>query len=77
MSVRPLGLKFLIIGLLALHFREQPNVTWTAAEQRRFEHLFLFVAFVNRFIRHGGRHALMADTRRRSRKDKPVDPNRA
>ncbi|MGW4842623.1 oxygenase MpaB family protein [Nocardia brasiliensis] len=67
-------LKFLTIGFLAPVFREQLRVEWTAADQRRFEHLFVFVAFVNRFIprfvRHGGTHALMADVRRRIHKHK-------
>lgn len=69
-------LKFLTTGFLAPHFRKQLNISWTAADQRRFEHLFLFVAFVNRFIprfvRHGGSHALMADIRRRIRKNKQL-----
>lgn len=69
-------MKFLTTGFLAPHFRKQPDITWTAADQRRFEHLFLFVAFANRFIprfvRHGGSHALMADIRRRIRKNKPL-----
>lgn len=67
-------LKFLTIGFLAPHFRQQLQVDWTATDQRRFEHLFVFVGFVNRFIprflRHGGSHALMADVRRRIRKQK-------
>ncbi|WP_338768223.1 oxygenase MpaB family protein [Nocardia vulneris] len=69
-------LKFLTIGFLAPVFREQLRVEWTAADQRRFEHLFVFVAFVNRFIprfvRHGGTHALMADVRRRIHKHKDL-----
>ncbi|WP_280438519.1 oxygenase MpaB family protein [Nocardia carnea] len=67
-------LRFLTIGFLAPYFREQMQVEWTAADQRRFENLFLFVGFVNRFIprflRHGGSHALMADVRRRIEKQK-------
>ncbi|NKY37840.1 DUF2236 domain-containing protein [Nocardia speluncae] len=67
-------LRFLTIGFLAPYFREQMQVEWTAADQRRFEKLFHFVGFVNRFIprflRHGGSHALMADVRRRIRKQK-------
>ncbi|WP_280508718.1 oxygenase MpaB family protein [Nocardia flavorosea] len=67
-------LRFLTIGFLAPYFREQMQVEWTAADQRRFENLFLFVGFVNRFIprflRHGGSHALMADVRRRIQKQK-------
>lgn len=43
-------LKFLTIGCLAPHFEEQLRVEWTDADQRRFEHLFLLVGFVNRFI---------------------------
>ncbi|MFI6167135.1 oxygenase MpaB family protein [Nocardia sp. NPDC051052] len=67
-------LKFLTIGFLAPIFREQLQVEWTSTDQRRFEHLFVFVAFVNRFIprflRHAGTHSLMADVRRRIRKQK-------
>ncbi|WP_280421266.1 oxygenase MpaB family protein [Nocardia carnea] len=67
-------LRFLTVGFLAPYFREQMQVEWTAADQRRFENLFLFVGFVNRFIprflRHGGSHALMADVRRRIEKQK-------
>lgn len=67
-------LRFLTIGFLAPYFREQMRVEWSAADQRRFENLFLFVGFVNRFIprflRHGGSHALMADVRRRIKKQK-------
>ncbi|WP_433659574.1 oxygenase MpaB family protein [Nocardia sp. CA-128927] len=67
-------LKFLTIGFLAPIFREQLQVEWTATDQRRFEHLFEFVAFVNRFIprflRHGGTYSLLADVRRRIRKQK-------
>ncbi|WP_431956316.1 oxygenase MpaB family protein [Nocardia lijiangensis] len=67
-------LKFLTIGFLAPYFRDQMQLEWTTADQRRFEHLFVFVGFVNRFIprflRHGGSYALMVDLRRRIRKEK-------
>jgi uncharacterized protein (DUF2236 family) len=67
---RPL-LKFLTIGFLAPVFRDALGVRWTAGKQRRFEWLFLLVAFVNRFmpvfIRQGGSHILLADVRRRVR----------
>lgn len=43
-------LKFLTAGFLAPYFRQQMHVEWTAADQRRFDNLFAFVAFVNRFI---------------------------
>ncbi|MET7771458.1 oxygenase MpaB family protein [Nocardia sp. NPDC005366] len=69
-------LQFLTIGFLAPHFREQLHLKWTAADQRRFEHLFVFVGFVNRFIprplRHGGTHVLLADLRHRMRRQKPL-----
>lgn len=69
-------LKFLTTGFLAPHFREQMGLAWSEADQRRFQHLFVFVGFVNRFIprflRHGGSHALMTDLRRRLRKTKPL-----
>lgn len=69
-------LRFLTIGFLAPVFREQLMLEWTATDQRRFEHLFVFVAFVNRFIprflRHSGSHALMVDLRRRMRRDRQL-----
>lgn len=70
---RPL-LKFLTVGFLAPVFREALGVTWGPARQRWFERLFLFVAFVNRFlpefIRQGGSYVLLADVRRRSRRQR-------
>ena len=69
-------LKFLTIGFLAPHFREQMQVRWSAADQRRFEHLFVFVGFVNRFIlrflRHSGSYAMVADIRRRMKGNKQL-----
>lgn len=62
---------FLTVGLLAPVFRETLQVEWTPGQQRRFEYLFLLVAFVNRFlprfIRQGGSYLLLADVRRRIR----------
>ncbi|WNG87983.1 oxygenase MpaB family protein [Mycobacterium sp. ITM-2016-00317] len=67
---RPL-LKFLTAGFLAPVFRDALGVSWGARRQWWFEQLFLFVAFVNRFvpgfIRQGGSHLLLADVRRRVR----------
>ncbi len=67
-------LRFLTIGFLAPVFREQLGVDWTEDDRRRFEHLFVFVSFVNRFlprfVRHGGTYVLMRDLRRRIRRDK-------
>lgn len=69
-------LKFLTGGFLAPVFREALGVSWSDAKQRRFEYLFLFVAFVNRFlppfIRQGGSHVLLADVRRRVRRHRPL-----
>lgn len=69
-------LKFLTIGFLAPYFKEQLRVEWTDADQRRFEHLFLFVGFVNRFIprflRFAPTYGLMRDLRRRIRKNKSL-----
>lgn len=65
-------LRFLTTGFLAPVFRDALGVRWTAARQRRFERLFLTVAFVNRFlppfIRQGGSYVLLADIRRRVRR---------
>lgn len=67
---RPL-LKFLTVGFLAPVFRRELGVRWSTGKQRRFEWLFLFVAFVNRFlpgfVRQGGSYVLLADVRRRAR----------
>jgi uncharacterized protein (DUF2236 family) len=64
-------LRFLTTGFLAPTFRDALGVTWTAAQQRRFERLFLAVSLVNRFlphfIRQGGSYVLLADIRRRVR----------
>lgn len=46
---RPLQ-KFLTVGFLAPVFREALGVQWSKGKQRRFEWLFLLVAFVNRFL---------------------------
>ncbi|MEV0296701.1 oxygenase MpaB family protein [Nocardia sp. NPDC050710] len=69
-------LRFLTAGYLPPYFREQMGVEWTAADQRRFEHLFLFVGFVNRFIpkflRVGGSKTLLRDVQRRIRKQQAL-----
>lgn len=69
-------LKFLTIGTLPPYFRDQLGYEWSEADRRRFEHLFVFVSFVNRFIpkfiRHGGSHALMVDLRRRLKTDRNI-----
>ncbi|MFD6397197.1 oxygenase MpaB family protein [Nocardia sp. NPDC060249] len=78
-SVRlPFGslLQFLTAGFLPPHFREQMAIEWSAADQRRFENLFLFVGFVNRFIpkfiRFAGTNAMMRDVRRRISKHRAL-----
>lgn len=67
---RPLQ-KFLTIGFLAPVFRDALGVRWSKGKQRRFEWLFLLVAFANRFlpvfIRQGGSYIVLADVRRRIR----------
>lgn len=69
-------LRFLTIGSLAPVFREAMNLPWGEADRRRYEHLFLFVAFVNRFLpkvlRHGGSHIMIKDVRRRLRGKKAL-----
>lgn len=69
-------LKFLTTGFLAPAFRDALGVSWSDAQQRRFERLFLLVSFVNRFlppfIRQGGSHLLLADVRRRVRRQRPL-----
>jgi uncharacterized protein (DUF2236 family) len=72
---RPL-LKFLTAGFLAPVFRDALGLKWSAGRQRLFEWLFLFVAFVNRFlpifIRQGGSYLLLADVRRRVAAHRPL-----
>jgi uncharacterized protein (DUF2236 family) len=62
-------LAFLTAGFLAPVFRTALGLRWSARKQRRFERLFLLVAFVNRFmpqfLRQGGSFVLLADVRRR------------
>lgn len=69
-------LKFLTAGSLAPYFREQMGVRWSAADQRRFDNLFVFVGFVNRFIprflRFGPTRSLMFDLRHRIAAEKPL-----
>lgn len=69
-------LRFLTAGFLPPHFREQMAIEWSTADQRRFEHLFQFVGFVNRFIpkfiRFAGTNAMMRDVRGRITRQKPL-----
>jgi uncharacterized protein (DUF2236 family) len=69
-------LKFLTVGFLAPVFRDALGVSWSDAKQQRFERLFLLVAFANRFLprflRQGGSYALLADVRRRVKRQKPL-----
>ncbi|SEK90182.1 oxygenase MpaB family protein [Rhodococcus maanshanensis] len=62
-------LTFLTVGFLPPLFREELRVEWNEDDRRRFEHLFVFVSFVNRFlprfVRHGANYVLMRDIRRR------------
>jgi uncharacterized protein (DUF2236 family) len=67
---RPL-LRFLTVGFLAPVFRDAMGLQWNGFRQRQFERLFVFVAFVNRFlpvfVRQGSSYVLLADVRRRVR----------
>ncbi|KZM69985.1 hypothetical protein AWN90_05145 [Nocardia terpenica] len=69
-------LRFLTAGFLGPWFRDHMNVPWTPTDQRRFENLFLFVGFVNRFIprflRFAPTHYLIRDVRRRIRNNRPL-----
>ncbi|MFE3289904.1 oxygenase MpaB family protein [Rhodococcus sp. NPDC059234] len=69
-------LSFLTTGFLPPLFREQLGLEWTATDRRRFEHLFVFVSFVNRFlprfVRHGANYVLLRDLRRRMRRGKKL-----
>lgn len=72
---RPL-LKFLTAGFLAPVFRDALELPWGRGRQWWFEQLFLFVAFVNRFlpvfVRQGSSYVLLADVRRRIRTDRSL-----
>jgi uncharacterized protein (DUF2236 family) len=72
---RPL-LKFLTIGFLAPVFREAMGLRWSDFKQRQFETLFLMVALANRFlpvfVRQGGSYVLLADVRRRVRRQQAL-----
>ncbi len=72
---RPL-LKFLTVGFLAPVFRDAMGVQWSGFKQYLFETLFLLVAFANRFlpvfIRQGGSYILLADVRRRVRRQRAL-----
>ncbi len=69
-------LRFLTIGSLPPLFRERLDLPWRPIDQRRFDNLFLFVGFVNRFLpaplRVGPFWLMMGDLRRRIRKGKPL-----
>ena len=72
---RPL-LRFLTVGFLAPVFREAMGMHWGGVRQGLFERLFLLVAFVNRFlpvfVRQGGSYVLLADVRRRVRRQRAL-----
>ena len=67
-------LRFLSIGMMPRLFREKVGLRWRPADQRRFENLFLFVGFVNRFLprplRFGSFYFNMFDLRRKIEKNK-------
>ncbi|MDL9938229.1 oxygenase MpaB family protein [Gordonia sp. ABSL1-1] len=69
-------LRFLTIGFLPPQYRDQLGLEWTEDDRRRFQHLFSFVGFVNKFlpksIRFGGSRMLMRDLRYRMKHDKAV-----
>lgn len=67
-------LRFLTVGFLPPIYRDQLDLEWTEDDRRRFEHLFIFVSFVNRFIprsiRQAGNTIQMHDIRRRIKASK-------
>ena len=67
-------LRFLTVGFLPPIYRDQLDLEWTEDDRRRFEHLFIFVSFVNRFIprsvRQAGNTIQMRDIRRRIKASK-------
>lgn len=69
-------LRFLTTGFLAPVFRDALGLSWGPVQQRRFEQLFLLVAFINRFlppfVRQGGSWVLLRDVRRRVARHKPL-----
>ena len=75
LAFRPL-LRFLTAGFLAPVFRDAMGLPWNGVRQYLFESLFLAVAFVNRFlpvfVRQGGSYVLLADVRRRVRRQQAL-----
>lgn len=69
-------LRFLTVGFLAPLFREKLELSWSAKDQRRFDNLFLFVGFVNRFLprplRFSAFYLIMRDFRLRLRENKAL-----
>ena len=69
-------LRFLSIGTMPPYFRETIGLRWRPVDQRRFDNLFLFVGFVNRFLprplRFGSFYFNMFTLRRKIKKDKPL-----
>lgn len=68
-------MQFLCAGYLAPHFREAMGIEWSTTDQRRFDNLFLFVGFVNRFMPHFSRdvgHKQMDYVRWRIRRKAPL-----
>lgn len=69
-------LTFLTTGFLPPLFREQLGMEWSDDDRRRFEHLFIFVAGVNRFlprfVRHFPSRILMRDLQWRIRTGRPL-----
>ncbi|MBU9767012.1 DUF2236 domain-containing protein [Mycobacterium sp. TNTM28] len=69
-------LRFLTIGFLPPLFRDQLQLRWRAKDQRRFDNLFLFVGFVNRFLprplRFAAFYLIMRDFRLRLRENKAL-----
>lgn len=69
-------LRFLTTGFLAPVFREQLGLRWSPGRQWCFEHLFLTVAFANRFIpqfiRQAGSYLYLFEVRRRAKRGIPL-----
>lgn len=69
-------LRFLTTGFLPPIYRKQIGLEWSEVDARRFEHLFIFVSFVDkflpRFVRQGNVMLQLRDVRRRIRTGKSL-----
>ncbi|WP_330250131.1 oxygenase MpaB family protein [Nocardia sp. NBC_00565] len=68
--------RFIVVGLLPQHLRDEMRMTWTEADQRRFDRMLRTISAVHRrlpkLVRMFPLNAYMFDVRRRIRSGKPL-----